>query len=74
MKKEIGVAFHSKCCNAHWELVYFPQKNKYDLTCEVCDKTAGCIKVEGPILEPVCSECKDKLHGRNRRTQRKDNG
>ena len=61
MRKEITLYCHSKCCDAHWELVYYPKKKTYDLICEVCGKTAGSIKVHGPILGPVCSKCKETL-------------
>lgn len=54
---------HSKCCNAHWELVYFAGANKrYELQCEKCSKlVGGNIEVTGPLLEkPKCAKCGDE--------------
>ena len=39
---------HSKCCNAHWELVWNGGMD-YDLQCEECGTSIGpAIKVAGP--------------------------
>jgi len=54
---------HSKCCDAHWELVYFAGANKrYKLQCEECGKpVGGDIRVAGPLLEkPKCARCGDE--------------
>jgi hypothetical protein len=52
---------HSKCCNAHWELVY--KGGEYSITCEVCGKGPGpCLKIEGPTLDEKCEICEQKKH------------
>jgi len=49
---------HSKCCTAHWELVFDKKTGQYHLECEKCGKGVG-IKVTGPDLYGcVCEHCK----------------
>jgi len=49
--------FHSKCCNAHWDLHYVD--GYYSLECASCGKGIGeAIKIDGPLLRDVsCEEC-----------------
>ena len=47
MRHESDTKFyiHSKCCMAHWELVY-TQRHEYRLLCEECGKDSGCAIVK----------------------------
>ena len=47
---------HSRCCHAHWELVF--QNGQYRLECEKCGEEATLFRVVGPVLEdPHCEVC-----------------
>lgn len=48
---------HSKCCMAHWELVYWPLSHTYTLVCEKCGTAAG-VTVTGPHFGCECEVCK----------------
>jgi hypothetical protein len=61
-KKEKELMYiHSRCCNAHWELIYDTETGKYSLVCEKCSKPIGTvITVTGPQIEnPKCEMCGD---------------
>jgi len=51
---------HSRCCEAHWELVVVG--NKYELQCEKCGKPIGnSIKIKGPNMSKCgCEICNRK--------------
>lgn len=59
---------HSKCCTAHWELVY--RGGNWELECEGCGKPAGGgISVIGPNLGKVtCDCCKEGGSSENHKT------
>ena len=52
---------HSRCCTAHWELIYDIETGKYYLSCEKCGKPAGTtMTVTGPVMpNPKCEKCSD---------------
>jgi len=56
---------HSKCCNAHWELVY--HDGQYWIECEVCRQPpaeANGLQIVGPLLpEDCCDECRREREG-----------
>ena len=58
-KPEDNFYIHSRCCNAHWELMYSLSTNEYFLLCENCGKPSG-ISVMGPDLTgcscEICGE------------------
>lgn len=50
---------HSKCCCAHWELVFNTKTKLYHLECEKCGKAIGGINIAGPDLSGCgCELCK----------------
>ena len=51
---------HSKCCHAHWELLWYPAKQRYQLVCEECGKPLG-VKVTGGDLGSTCDKCGEKM-------------
>jgi len=56
---------HSKCCMAHWELVYNIEEKEYGLFCEKCGKPAGLFfvsneELSNEELDTECEHCKDK--------------
>ena len=57
-KSDNTLFIHSRCCNAHWELVFFPDAGRYRLECEKCGKEATPLRIIGPVMEHQCSECK----------------
>lgn len=63
--KDCVLYIHSKCCDAHWELIYNITIKKYELVCEKCGKSSGnSIKIEGPSLSDrhcgCCGKSGDK--------------
>lgn len=56
---EDSMYVHSRCCNAHWELVFDNNTKEYQLQCETCGEPAG-VKVTGPDTGKTCAcaECK----------------
>jgi len=54
----MGIMYvHSRCCMAHWELVYVG--GEWDLVCEKCGRPIGSgIKVVGPKIACECELCK----------------
>ena len=51
--------FHSRCCEAHWELVW--RDGKYSLECEICGNPVGNIEITGPDYTGCeCEICKGK--------------
>lgn len=64
---------HSKCCNAHWELVC-TDEGKAELHCEECNENIGSIlKLEfTKEISQECDCCKEeKKKNDKRRTNRK---
>lgn len=48
---------HSKCCNAHWELV-IKEDGSCDLECEVCGKSIGRrVDIDIPKERLKCDLC-----------------
>ena len=53
--------FHSRCCQAHWELVW--REGKYSLECEICGNPAGNFKIRGPTIRVVNAKSARKKEG-----------
>jgi hypothetical protein len=57
---------HSRCCMAHWELVYNEKTGGYRLECEKCGKESGVVTVSGKPLDKLkCACCGDDANGRS---------
>lgn len=48
---------HSKCCMAHWELIYCQKTKKYRMVCEECGKPNN-LEIIGSPIESGCELCK----------------
>lgn len=51
---------HSRCCNAHWELVLLPDE-KLELRCEKCGKATNLV-VKNPGIARECAVCSKEDH------------
>jgi len=47
---------HSRCCNAHWEVIYCKKTGKYRMLCEKCGKPNNLI-ITGKAIDS-CEKCK----------------
>ena len=62
MAEAVGF-IHSKCCNAHWELVLIKNGN-YELICEKCGTSAGThimVFINPDVVACGCFKCKNPL-------------
>ena len=59
---------HSKCCAAHWELLYLPASRAYHLVCEKCGKDSGLNipGIKGHMAPCECEVCSEKRQRHSR--------